>query len=82
MVNNKKPLLERGERSSIDIIEELKRGDDVLNNIPEVLKEIVELFRTKHKDTPTNCILNVLIAKIAQMITAKRVKYQLISETG
>ena len=78
-MENKKPL-ERG--ANTIIIQYNVDEIQTLNNIPEVLKEIVELFRTKHKDTPTNCILNVLIAKMAQMITSKRVKYQLVSETG
>ena len=83
MVENKKPLLEgESNKNHTFIIPQNISEKQLLNSIPSVLKDIVLLFRQKHIDTPTKCILNVLIAKTAQMITAKRVQYQIVNELG
>lgn len=83
MVENKKPLLE-GE-SNINhtfIITQNINDEQLLNTIPSILRDVVLLLRQKHINTPTKCILNVLISKMAQMITSKRVQYQKVNELG
>lgn len=83
MNENKKPLLEgESNKNHTFIIPHNISEEQLLNSIPSILKEIVLLFRPKHINTPIKCILNVLIAKIAQMITAKRVQYQKVNEVG
>jgi hypothetical protein len=83
MVNNKKALLEREEKQCFnDIIRELNLGGEVLGSCPEILEEILRVLSFKFVNVPERCLLNVLIAKLAQMITAKRVKYKKVADEG
>ena len=54
----------------------------LLENIPSILKDMILLLRQKHVDIPINCILNVLIVKLAHIITSKRVQYKNVNELG
>lgn len=83
MVENKKPLLE-GE-SNINhtfIIPQNISEEQLLDSVPSILKDAIKLLNKKHVNTPIKCILNVLIVKLAQMITSKRVQYKKINEQG
>ena len=44
-------------------------------SMPSILNEILELFKGYHINIPDRIILNVLILKIAQMVTSKWVKF-------
>lgn len=74
MTDNKKALLvEESKLNNTFIIPQNVLADEVLNNMPDILKDIMVLFQKKHINISFNCLLNILIAKTAQMITAKRV---------
>lgn len=74
MATNKKALLlESRQNNNTLIIPQNPTAENVLNNMPDVLKDILVLFQEKHINTSFNCISNVLLAKTAQMLTAKRI---------
>jgi len=77
MTDNKKALT--GESTSFNnnfIIPQNPNNKIVLDNMPVVLKDIMQLFQEKHINVSYNCLLNVLLVKTAQMITAKRVTFK------
>ena len=48
-------------------------------NIPEILKDIVDKFKTMYPNISKKIILNLLIVKLSQMLTCKRIT---IDESG
>lgn len=78
MTENKKALLAESNKSISDTFSIPQNPNEklIINNMPEVLKAISFLFKEKHINISYNCILNVLLAKTAQMITSKRVTFQ------
>ena len=82
MGNNKKALGAESRNYANDIvfsnfiIPEKLNKETVMQNMPVVLNDIMSLFQQKHVNISFNCILNVLLTKTAQMITAKRVTFK------
>ncbi len=55
------------------------------NNFPElplILADIVQNLRSKYPNCSTSTILNITLTKVAQMITAKRMKYAEFKNQG
>lgn len=73
MTNNKKALIEEDNIKSTFIIPENINEQDILDNMPEILKDTTLLLKRMHINTSLNCILNVLLSKTAQMLTSKRI---------
>jgi len=73
MTENKKAPINESENKHTFIIPQAPTTKNITDNMPEVLKDILLLFQEKHINVSFNCILNVLLAKTAQMLTAKRI---------
>ena len=60
-----------------NILDDTKRGEYFNPNLmPEIIKEILNQFmRIIFRDVPLSCQLNILLAKILEMISFKRVKF-------
>lgn len=79
MKENKKALKES--HTNNDIIPENPSESNVLENMPEIMKYIVLLLRTKLIDFSFNCCLNMLIYMLFAMISSKRVYIKEHSES-
>lgn len=55
------------------IILQKTSNNDVLKEMPIILSSMVELLANRHINIPINSILNMVLVKTAQMITAKRI---------
>lgn len=73
MADNKKALTGESNINNNFIVPQNLTAQNVLDNMPVVLKDIMQLFQKKHINVSFNCLLNVRLVKTAQMITAKRV---------
>lgn len=74
---NKKPLEERSQKT-IDCNTIIAKNDVAVNTIigdlPKMINDVYKIASYRYINIPQSCILNVVIAKFAQMICAKRVK--------
>lgn len=73
MEENKKALSEDETKNNNNIIPEKLAKNNVFNNMPTILNDILNLYTKRFINLSTDFILNILIAKMAQMITSKRV---------
>lgn len=54
-------------------------SNDILNNMPAILRDIFTLYQGKYINLSDKFILNILISKMCQMLTGKRIT---LNETG
>ena len=52
----------------------------IVPQMPTLLRQIVMSLKTKYPNVTLKVLTNIVLAKIAQMITSKRVKYNLIED--
>ena len=66
-----KKALKRESLSNLD--DNIITPNDVLSNMPVVLKDIFTLYKSKYINLSDKFILNILMSKMCQMLTGKRI---------
>ena len=70
MTKTKKAL---NDESLSNLDDNIITSNDILNNMPAILRDIYTLYQGKYINLSDKFILNILISKTAQMLTGKRI---------
>ena len=61
----------------------MNKGKDIkMLEMPEVIKKLVKTVKNRYKAVSTETIINMAIAKIAHILSSKRIKYQETEDVG
>ena len=58
----------------------INQNIEISVEMPKLISELITLVRKIHPNVDQRTITNIVLAKTAQMITAKRVKYNLLEQ--